>query len=120
MKDHTFSNNKFDISGKLPSLNTNLQLGWWDSKPIVNLDLSNDNTYSEITVCLRANFRSFFRIKGNILFRMYTSHVFKVEDYYAYFAVNDPQHSDSYLGKQVKRCKLMTSQYFRLLSSLFD
>ena len=109
MKDHKFSDNKFDISGKLPSLNTNLQLGWWDSKPIANLDLSNDNTYSEMTVCFRANLRSFFGDKFSVFFRMFSSDVFTVEDYYAYFGVHEPRHTNSLLGKQVRKKGKKTS-----------
>ena len=63
------------------------------------MDLRSPTNFSEITMCMRANFRSFFPEQWNWLFFMKEPEEFKGFEWY--FVIFEPFHSMRDMGKQV-------------------
>ena len=92
------------FSGKIPSLNMNSR------QHIAYMDLRKESNYAEMTICFRANFRSFFPDPDyNSVFRLTgVEEEFMWPFYYWEFVLFEPFHSMRDLGKQVKRFRFMS------------
>ena len=75
---------------KIPALNMNSQ------KSFSYVDLGSDTNYTEITLCMKANFRSFYPEAYNALFSLSG-----VKKFAWSMAIFEPFHSMRNLGKQV-------------------
>ena len=71
----------------------------YSKKHIAFMDLRSDTNYTEMTICMRANFRSFFPNAWNWLFQMGSG--MGGYDYEWYFVIFEPFHSMRDLEKQV-------------------
>ena len=65
------------------------------------MDLRSPTNFSEITMCMRANFRSFFPEQWNFLFNMKGTEELKGFEWY--FVIFEPFHSMRDMEKQVLR-----------------
>ena len=69
---------------------------------VAYLDLRSENKYTEMTLCIRANFRSFFPNDYNKLFSITgVEEEFTWPFFYWEFVIFEPFHSMRDLGKQV-------------------